>query len=494
MKKIIFFILALTTTLVFAACGNTGASGGSYNSVDTTPPPCTTLPVPTDPPSGNETLAPADLPTLDHAPLATSSYSVPFDIAETFFAQAQTLFDEDGGVLWGFPFHVPIIVADPVTRDAAANRPDPEGYFICYDGVYFAVLPEDIPLSTFVTIISDFSGERWVIVPLGTVTRFNLAERRRHIAHYAMHWHQHCPDFFGGIIGFMNTHMNEEQARISIRLEITALIAAFRSPRDSAARLDAIHDALVIRAERRRIFDSAALNENRLETIEGLAKFTEWALPGMSRTRLLEFMEGFPLSDVGLESMFGYLSGAMYAFLLRETDKAWTEGINADTDLGQLLKEAMDIYDLRPFNEVNLNRYGYAAIAAEERIWTANQAELLERITELFVNQPTLRLYEDDIGEIGATLSGHVFTVAIPGLNSVWSGNVQITGSFGRLNVQRGYVGFHGFLYDRFQMVTAQDMEIDGNRVSGHTWTLELNNGYIIIPDGDNFKVVRVTE
>jgi len=257
--------------------------------------------------------------------------------------------------------------------------------------------------------------------------------------------------------------MNEEQARVSIRLEINALIEAFR--RTGEGWQTAVHDALVMRNHRRSTFDSAT-PENRLETLEGLAQFTEWALPTTSRTQTLEFMEGFSHSvrGAGLERMFGYLSGAMYAFLLMETDMPWTESLHFDMDLGQLLKEAMGIDELRPFGEVNLLRYGYEVIAAEERDWPETQAELLERITELFINQPTLRLHEDDIGETSWTISGHAFTVAIPGFNSVLNGNVEVTGSFGRLNVRNGYMVSHGFLYDRFLMVTAQDIEVEGNR------------------------------
>ncbi|MCL2189195.1 MAG: hypothetical protein FWC16_10180 [Defluviitaleaceae bacterium] len=433
---------------------------------------------------------PQESPPAEYTPLILPQFSVPMDVAERYFSQAQALFDEDGGALWGFPFHVPIIIADPTTRHAAANRPDPEGFFACYGGVDFGVLPEDFSLFAVVTVIHDFGGERWVVVPLDTVMRSSLAERRRHIAHYAMHWHQHCPDFFGGVIGFANTHMNEKQARISIRLEINALIGAFRATGE--ARRNTVIDALSIRAARRQQFDSA-VDENRLETLEGLAQFTEWAMTTTSQAQLLGLMEGFTNSVryAGLERMFGYLSGAMYAFLLKETDKAWTENLTIDTDLGQLLKEAMGIDELRPLNEVNLTRYGYTEIAAEEYVWAATQAALLAQITTLFIDNPTLQLHEEDIGETRASISGHFFTVAIPNFNSIWQGDIEIVGSFGQLNVRNGHVVSHGFLYDRFLMVTAQGLEVDGSRISGNTWTMTLNEGYMLLPDGDNFRIVR---
>ncbi|MCL2203368.1 MAG: hypothetical protein FWB88_05475 [Defluviitaleaceae bacterium] len=429
--------------------------------------------------------------------------SLPFDTVATFLAHTQDMFDRDGGALWGFPFHVPIMVVDPVTRDAIANRADPAGYLAPFGDVFYGTLPEEVHVwAVGVVTASSFGGEEWVIMSWPTVQSRSAAHRLGLAAHYAMHWHQRCADFFGGFVGFDNSHMNELEARMSIRLEMNALTTAFRATGD--ARRAYVADALAIRAERRRVFGHAE-DENLFLNLEGLAQFTEMALPATSatalRARVLQEMESmaYQIRDVGLERMFGYFVGAMYAFLLNETDAPWARNVHNRADLGYMLKEAMDINELPPIETVDVTRFGYAAISREERQWADNRIQMLARLTGIFVNQPTLIIYESDLtAGISAGFSGHMVSFAEFG--SIIIGGSDLTGSFGTLNLRSGYCRIDAADATRFFMVPAQNLEMDGNRITSQSlygnrrhssWTMYLNEGYSIIEYGNGFRVVH---
>ena len=286
--------------------------------------------------------------------------------AARYFAAVDELFDEDSGLLWGFKLHVPIMFVDTETREVIANRPDPNGLMARQGAVYVGVLPDYLDFD-FMTY-EYFGGELWIIMPW-QMSWFWHNERgfRRAIFHKAIHWHQ-LNMTFGYLAPWCIGHMNESEACISIRLEINALMQAFDTA-DEERRLSAIHDALSIRAERRRVFDRGT-DENRQEIIEGLAQYTEWILTAHTNSRILENMRYWARDMVGegREREFFYLSGALYAFLLNETGVTWKPGLTqAYSDLGQLLKEVVGITELRDFNEIDLTKYGYNRIARAER-------------------------------------------------------------------------------------------------------------------------------
>lgn len=512
MKRVLLLTMVILLLVLNAGCGRTTPeydetsqvffpedSIAKYDTdavVDSSPidEPATEEPAPAEPPT---------LPLHEETVHVLPEVSLPFNTVASFLARTQEMFDRDDGALLGFPFHVPILVVDPVTRDAIANRADPAGYLTPFGDVFYGTLPEDVQVWAVGTLASeDFGGERWVVMSWQALQSHSAASRLAVVAHYAIHWHQGCVDFFGEWVAYDNSHMNEFEARVSIRLEMNALTAAFRATGDT--RTARVADALAIRAERRRIFDRAG-DENRFINHEGLAQFTEMALPAASpgalRTLVLDMMESmaFQVRDIGLERMFGYFVGAMYAFLLNETDTPWVQYINFHADLGYILKEALGIEAIPSIEEVDLTRFGYAAISREEREWADNRTQMINRLTEIFINQPTLIIYGNDLpGGFSLRMSGHVSNFAEFGMIII--GGTEFSGSFGTMNLRDGYFRRDVTDSDWFFMMPAQNLEIDGNRITAYSmygnrrhsnWTMYLNEGYSLIEYGNGFRVVR---
>ena len=410
---------------------------------------------------------------------------IPHNLAAQFFEEINQIFDEDGGQLWGFYLHAPIIFVDPDTRAAVANQPDPEGILDKQGDVYVGLFPESLQVFDAVVTYDYFGGVLWVVVPWPSIQYRDQESVMRKLTHKTTHWHQHAflTDFsVGG-----NSHMNEMEARVSIRLEVNALIRAFRAT-DHEERLSAIVDALSFRGWRRQVFDGA-LSENRLETIEGLAFYTEFALNISGRGSLANILSTYAegmVSGVNLESAFGYLSGALYAFLLSELDITWKDGLNDSSDLGQILKEAMGITALKDISDINLDLYRHRLIEQQESEWTSARSDTLNRLLEGMENHPTIQFHWDDYEHHGMALSGNRFSFADLGV--VFQGNVEFMGSFGRLDVQGGELIMHS---DGFILAVAEDMEMEGRLVIASGWRLELNYGYRVVPYGEDFRVVR---
>ena len=421
-------------------------------------------------------------PEVEHL-THTPQPAIPFDTASQFFSEIEDLFDRDNGELWGFKLHVPIIFACPATRNAVANMPDPNGILERYGNVYFGTLPEYVTIFDTVVNYDYFGGKRWVVVPWAAVQRGTRENRLNLLSHKAFHWHQY--ELWGLDMSWNNSHVNEMEARIHIRLEINALLRALRVTGER--RYSAVHDALSIRAERRGMFDRAA-DENRLEMVEGLTQYTEVTLNRHTRSAQLAFMEGFAAGmahGISLEHSFGYVSGALYAFLLNDTGVQWKNSINIDSDLGLILKEAMGISALMPLYEIDLTAYGYAQISQEELAWADARESTLRVITENTLNQPNLRFYHSDFEGLNLAFSGHRFSFY--GLGMVFRGNIDYQGSFGRLLVQNGDFIVHD---DGVNIIAALNIKVDGRYISGSNWELTLNAGYEVVPVGDNFVVV----
>jgi len=405
------------------------------------------------------------------------TFSIPVDLAAQFFAELEALHTNDDSYLWGLDLRVPFIFVDPETRDIVANRPDDRGILTKRGGAYVGTLPTGlVPAYSF----PSFGDELWAMLPWDYVNLDNKTYRLRTMSHMAFHVTQ--AKLFGNKMEWNNEHMNETEARISILLEISALITALTSTGDE--RLTAIRDALFIRAARRQLFESG-IDENRLEVWEGLADYTEYRLNLKDTTELIAELElaahNLMYGDL-LEPTFGYLSGALYGLLLSETGIPWKYRVGFSTDLGALLKELIGIIELTPFDELDLHIYGYAEILDYEAARLERHEKIMQEIVYAFTNRPTLYIPR---AESRAYVAQKMF--ALPEWGDVFSGRMETHGAFGRLILHDGdFIN----LYEEGALILACGIKIERDKVFGDNWELELNSGFEIRYTDGNYKVV----
>jgi len=417
------------------------------------------------------------------APITLSSV-IPFDLVDQYFLELDEIFDKDAGELWGRCFHAPFIIVCRETRNAVANQPDPHGILVRQGYIYAGQFPDELFVGN--TIVS-FGGQRWAMATWCTMERLadDTAERLRLMAHEIFHYWQNR--ILGQNNHGDNSHMDEKYGRIKIQLEINALIAAWSSAGDE--RLAAIHDALSIRAARQEMFGSRVV-ESRADNHEGLAVYTEFRLAGGDEAVFLDNMEMYAdvlmYVDSNIGWMSSYASGALYATLLDEFEIAWREGFRAnDSDMSAILREALNMTDLTPFDELDLEQYNFAEIYANTVASIEAHEAMLDDVREIFRTQPTIRLRRGDY----TTVAESAGFFDLPGMGVVHWVNVTVSGSFGRIHMREGY--FLNNINGGYRLLAAEGMWTEGDMIFGNDWELELNEGFELYWDGDSYIIRR---
>jgi hypothetical protein len=404
-------------------------------------------------------------------------------------------FDWDGGEMWGVDLNGPFMFACPITRQAVANRPAGQGYFGLVnqmEGVYAGVLPSGPGV-----LIGNTASEIYEIV-WGMMTwsfvQSILPDTARVVgimAHELFHaWQRelftgqrpHSPPLH---------HMDELEERISIWIEIAALLHALETSGEE--RQQAVHTALSARAARHERNPDAVPTEAVYEISEGTAVYTEMRVIMNDMTEKIPWMEAYIDTHYAGKTLqlIGYVTGALYGFLLDAFEVDWTRGLRWGTDLGALLKEAAGIENLTPFEELDLTRYNYESIRATETVWAANNTRRVNAIYALF-EHPALRLPMD--GDFISDDGGiHAYDLLfLPGIGdyvAAYCGNIEYAGAFGRVVITGGQ-----FIIGRtmgFWEITAHGMELTETGAATSYWVLELNRGWRIAEDGGNFVIRR---
>jgi hypothetical protein len=140
----------------------------------------------------------------------------------------------------------------------------------------------------------------------------------------------------------VNDHLDTLEGRIWLQLEWKALGKALISKRGK--REEAVKDAIVFRAMRRKLFPKATASEQTLEMNEGLAEYTGIKLWSRNKFSLhsaaFQKLEKASLIPTFVRS-FAYYSGPAYGTLLDDLAPGWQKKIKPADDLGVLLQQCL---------------------------------------------------------------------------------------------------------------------------------------------------------
>lgn len=179
---------------------------------------------------------------------------------------------------------------------------------------------------------------------------------------------------------------------------------------------------------------------------------------------------------------FGYLSGSLYGLLLDTAQPNWRQNIEYNSDLGELLRVAFNIQKVGDLTEETKNKYNYAQIYDKESAIKAEKEELISDYKYRFTESPILTIYIDnyDSGFDPNTLQ------PLPDLGTVYP-SMTLIDNWGTLSVSEG-----GCLITENRdkaIVTAEEIDVQGNIVTGKGWTLVLSEGYTIKDEGKNYII-----
>ncbi len=395
--------------------------------------------------------------------------STPEDIIVKAFEEAAALAEADQASFWGTSLSGPILVVDPQTRKVWANQPDPEKSLQMDDqGIYTGTLPSEINVAN---TAFDWQGERWTMVmaPLPTLP----VARKTLLMHELFHRIQ--PSIgFDQLNDGDNSHLDEEQARIYLKLELEALKTALNN---SFNGLVHIQNALLFREKRHNLYPKAKRNENALEINEGLAQYTGVMMSGAPaaqiRSNFFSSINRF-FETPSFVRAFAYETIPVYGFFMRQKDPQWHRKINQKTNLTDWMHAFFEYTSKSATDDevVALGKeYNYEKITDTERVRAFQKKQQLRYYTRLLVDGPTLEL-----PLINANFSfDYNLIVPLKRQGTVYP-KIEVTADWGTLKVEKAALMSPN--WDKITVPAANSVEVSA--VSGEGWTMTLHEGWKI--------------
>lgn len=390
----------------------------------------------------------------------------PIDAAEAArcFAEAHAASDRDAGHLWGVRIYGPMLFVDPATRRVVANRADAAGLLSREGDVFTGEFPADQPIAN--TSV-EWGGVRWAMIlwPLPE----DASRRVQLMLHESFHRIQ--PEIGIEPRSPANAHLDALDGRYLMRLEWRALRAALESRDD--ARRRAVEDALAFRTRRRALYPAAEAEERALELNEGLAEYTGCAAGAADpRARAVELLAAAEAKPTYTRS-FAYGSGPAYGVLLDAYGGAWRRGLDADSDLGELLAKAAHVRESTDSIETRAARYGGAELHATEVARDRARRERADAYRKRFVDGPVLRI---PLAHVQVSFDPNTLE-AFGDLGTVYP-TLEASDTWGTLHVTGGAM----LAPDWSAITVAAPSGSDSQRLSGDGWTLDLAPGWHAAP------------
>jgi hypothetical protein len=331
----------------------------------------------------------------------------------------------------------------------------------------------------------EFGGVRYAMVPLlETEDRYRMLTRTVHsLFHCYQERHGLKPSTFS------TRHLNDRNARLYLKLEWKALTYAISSSGET--RNQAIRDALVFRGARRELFPEAITDENRFENYEGLATFTYIKLcnpgPEEMRKRILEYLDRIYQNN-SYAWGYGFVHGALYASLLNDKDFDFKQIQQSDFDLGKAVLEAYNVTlpvvcrDVAGSLAMN---YDIQAIRVEESEREEMINENTRRIVTTFNEKPVVIIIMES-----PNFSFEPEDINFLDTLGTLYERLRVSDNWGRLAVDEGGALLANDLHTL--RVTAKDIVVDKNHISGAGWHLVLNDGWHTVAAADgSYTVVK---
>lgn len=401
--------------------------------------------------------------------------SIPISSAENYFSEIKELCEKDGGNLWGKSLYTAFLFVDPQTRDVVANEPDNQGILEKSGNVYIGKFPEDKIIANSTTTLGN---KKYAMVMWQDFSSDKLFRNSLFI-HEIFHYQQ-------PLLGlqstkeYANNHLDEMNARIYLKLEWMALDRAINN--QDKEKIEAIEDALIFRQLRRDTY-SAAKSENNLEIAEGIPEYTGITMASSSKSEIKKLLKNALEEQINSDSFvrsFAYYSGPAYGVLLDEVNDNWRKKLKPNSDLGNLLKENYKIEIQSNTFDTRKEKYNYQEIYEFEQKKKQKKDKLIKKYEEKFTNNAIVKIKVNS-PSIGFNPKN---LIPLKDLGTVYP-NIVITDSFGTLTVKRG-----GCLFNwKTAIVSAKNISIKKEKISGDGWTIKLNKGYSILKQGKNYRI-----
>lgn len=382
--------------------------------------------------------------------------------------------------IWGINIYGPIMLINPETRDIYANNKDSLGELKREGRIYTGVFPKNENIAN--TSIH-WNGTDWATVMLPLPE--NKYDRISLLIHERFHVVQ-------SELGFIQSngncsHLDSKDGRIYLRLELEALKKA-SSAKTTAEIADHVTNAFIFRKYRQSLFTESDIEENKLELNEGLAEYTGEASCGRPEKQKTEHfirsINASMLNPTFIRS-FAYQTIPVYGYLLDKKQRGWNKRINNNTNLTDFFITAFQIKlpeNLKDAASQLVDSYNGEVIIGEETIREENRKKIIAEYKFRFIEQPH---FEIKFEKMSISFDPRNI-MPLEGKGTLYP-NINVIDQWGVLHVTDGAL----MSSDWKKITVTNPTDMNGNKLSGKGWTLELNKGYSIIITDGNFGLKK---
>jgi len=406
--------------------------------------------------------------------------NLPLDTINGYFVRVKQICDNDKGKLWGKPVYGPILVIDSKTRKLVANEPDNENLLKKEGNVYIGTFPENLIISNSTT---QFGGKLWTMVSFP----FNRNDKDIDLlfTHELFHRLEEVMELKSYL--YDNSHMNNFESRIYLKLEWLALLTAVNSQNNN---INALSDALIFRAYRRSLYSGVDTMENEFEVYEGLAEYTAYSLCFNSKEIVPAIIKRKNLSwnSESYVRSFGYYSGLLYGYLLDKYNVDWRKALKYNDDLGGKLKEALLIslpVNLDNSIKQRRNIYGYDTISTFELSRKQEKDKIISDYRLKFTSNTIFKinLLKPHFGFNPNNLQ------PLDSLGTIFP-FIELVDDWGKLIVTEG-----GCLVSKdwkLATISSTDFKISNiENITGKGWSIKLNDDWKVIKKDEIYLIMK---
>ena len=339
-----------------------------------------------------------------------------------------------------------------------------------------------------------FQGEKWV-----TVRNDYLSDDESETLIHELFHLAHLKD--QNLAANVLAYLDEKDARVWMRLEFEALRNALKNITNITSLNLFLADALYFRKQRQDQYPTELQETLSLENVEGLANYTGVALsthPHKIQKAIKELNEREAAET--FSRAFPYATGVAYGLLFDELKMDWRKGFKHLYDFLCIYETEKGIIQQNEFRlKEAQERNQFTKIFTEETERAVKNELLKKYYTQLFESEGILKV-SIDITDPSLLISFDMnATFALPNKNIVYS---QIQGEssslkhFGSFSIlpEQAALGKTGILITpNFTEITfPKVLVIENNLIKGEYYEIRLNQGWKIIPEDKNYRLVKM--
>ena len=403
--------------------------------------------------------------------------------------KTKQILEKDAGKLWGYPIWNDNILVLDFDNTIYAIKAFPGSQ--TDDGRLFY---SHVPVNTFVFVntIQSYQGKDYAVVLSSYLSDHSIT-----MIHELFHLVQlQQMKLNGDAIKYLDNY----DARELLRLEYQALRNALGAINNKSSKLNTVsylENALLFRKLRQGKYKAFLQSELEIETLEGLANYTGFALSTSENKYDAAIEEIYGRENAQTYTRpFPYATGVAYGLIFDQLGITWKQGLKKVYNFLEIYENEHPI-DTGSISVVKARaRNNFDEIHRQEEERRFKNDSLLAYYTNLLQKQPTLKAVMSD-KDYGRTFNMNG-TIEMPGVGTVYSsikGRDKSGKNFGSFATTKGKddLGSAGILMlnDFKTFLFPTPFKVTGNRIIGETYEIELNEGWYIaeVDDKGNYLI-----